>query len=100
MPVAGTYDVTIKTPMGDQKGKLTINPAGDGFSGSVESAMMGTMPIENGTVRGETIAWTMDMKVPMPMNLECEATVTGDAMAGTIKAGMFGTMALSGTRAG
>ena len=100
MSVAGTYDVTIKTPMGDQKGKLTINPAGDGFTGSVTSDMMGSMDIAEGKLSGDTATWTMDMKVPMPMTLECEATVAGDAISGSIKAGMFGSMAMSGTRAG
>jgi hypothetical protein len=99
MSVAGTYDVTIKTPMGDQKGKLTINPAGDGFTGSVTSDMMGSMDIAGGKVAGNTLTWTMDMKVPMPMTLECDATVDGDAITGSIKAGMFGSMALAGTRA-
>jgi len=100
MSVSGTYDVSIKTPMGDQKGKLTVNASGDSFSGNVASDMMGTMDIAGGTVSGNTLTWTMDMKVPMPMTLECEATVDGDAITGTIKAGMFGAMAMSGSRAG
>ena len=100
MPVAGTYDVSIKTPMGDQKGKLTINPAGGGFTGSVASDMMGTMEITDGKVAGDAITWTMDMKVPMPMTLECQATVDGDTIAGAIKAGMFGSMDMTGTRSG
>jgi hypothetical protein len=99
MSVAGTYDVLIKTPMGDQKGKLTVNPSGDSFTGSVTSDMMGSMDIEGGRVSGETLTWTMDMKVPMPMTLEAEATVNGDAISGNVKAGAFGSMALSGTRA-
>ena len=99
MSVAGTYDVTIKTPMGDQKGKLTVNAYGDTFTGSVASDMMGSMEITDGKVAGNTITWTMDMKVPMPMTLEGEATVDGDAISGGVKAGAFGSMALSGTRA-
>ena len=62
--------------------------------------MMGAMDITDGKVSGNTLTWTMDMKVPMPMTLECEATVDGDAITGTIKAGMFGAMAMSGSRAG
>jgi len=100
MSVSGTYDVSIKTPMGDQKGKLTVNASGDSFSGNVASDMMGAMDIAGGTVSGNTLTWTMDMKVPMPMTLECEATVDGDAITGTIKAGMFGAMAMNGARAG
>ena len=99
MSVAGTYDVTIKTPMGDQKGKLTVNVDGDSFSGSVASDMMGGMEIAGGKVDGNRLSWTMDMKVPMPMTLEGDATVDGDAISGAIKAGAFGSMALAGTRA-
>ena len=100
MSVAGTYDVTIKTPMGDQKGKLTVTPNGDAFTGSVASDMMGTMEVADGKIAGDTITWKMDMKVPMPMTLEAEATVDGDAISGSVKAGAFGSMPLSGARAG
>jgi hypothetical protein len=34
------------------------------------------------------------------MTLEGEATVDGDAITGSVKAGAFGSMGLSGTRAG
>jgi hypothetical protein len=99
MSVAGTYDVVIKTPMGDQKGKLTVNPSGDRFTGSVASDMMGSMEVADGKVAGNRITWKMDMKVPMPMTLEGDATIDGDAISGSVKAGAFGSMALSGARA-
>jgi hypothetical protein len=34
----------------------------------------------------------------MPMTLEFEATVAGDAMTGNVKLGAFGNAALSGVR--
>ena len=100
MSIAGTYDVVIKTPMGDQKGKLTVTPSDSGFIGNITSDMMGAMEIPDGKVSGNTLTWTMAMKVPMPMTLEGEATVDGDAITGSVKAGAFGSMGLSGTRAG
>ena len=101
MSVAGTYDVVTKTPMGDQKGKLTVIPASDcsGFTGNI-AGDMGTMEVRNGKIEGNTLSWIMDMKVPMPMELECQATVEGDQLSGSVKAGVFGSMALSGTRSG
>lgn len=99
MSVSGTYDIVTKTPMGDQKGTFVVNADGDSFTGSVSSAMMGTMEVSGGKVSGNTLTWTMDMKVPMPMTLEGTATVDGDAITGDVKAGAFGSMALSGTRA-
>lgn len=99
MSVAGTYDVTIKSPMGDQKGQLTVNVDGGSFTGSVSNAMMGSMEIADGKVSGDSLTWKMDMKVPMPMTLDCEATVDGDAISGKVVAGAFGALALAGTRA-
>ena len=99
MSVAGTYDLVIKTPMGDQKAKFTVTPNGAGFTGSVTSDMMGSMDIADGKVDGNRITWSMDMKVPMPMTLEGDATVDGDAISGSVKAGAFGSMALDGKRA-
>lgn len=98
MSVSGTYDLVIKTPMGDQKATFTVNAAGESFSGNISSDMMGSMDIADGKVAGNTLTWDMAMKVPMPMDLECEATVDGNAISGTVKAGMFGAMEMSGTR--
>ena len=36
MTLAGSYDCVTKTPLGDQKGVLTIEPGeGDSFSGQI-----------------------------------------------------------------
>jgi hypothetical protein len=99
MSVAGTYDIVTKTPMGDQQGKFTVVPDGDGFTGQV-TGPMGSMDVNDGKVDGNKLTWKMDMKVPMPMTLDCSATVDGDAISGEVKAGAFGSMALTGTRAG
>ncbi|MEM1195859.1 MAG: hypothetical protein AAGH57_07120 [Pseudomonadota bacterium] len=99
MSVAGTFNTTVKSPMGDQSGTITITDNGDGtFKGNMAGSM-GAMDIETGTIDGNTIKWSMDMTVPMPMKLDCEATVDGDTLTGTVNAGAFGAMPLSGTRA-
>ncbi|HET9628624.1 MAG TPA: hypothetical protein VFP14_03985 [Novosphingobium sp.] len=97
MGVAGTYEVTVKTPMGDQKGQLTVVPEGDGWSGKLSGAL-GEVPISGGRVNGDTIAWQMGISVPMPLSLDCEATISGDSLSGTVKAGAFGSMAIAGVR--
>lgn len=100
MPVAGTYDCVTKTPLGGQKGVLTVVPGeGDTFTGTI-SGDLGQMDIRDGRISGDTLTWQMKMTMPMPMDLDCAATVTGDALAGTVKAGMFGTMEITGTRRG
>ncbi len=98
MSVAGTYNVTVQSPMGDQAGTFTVVVDGDTFTGSLNGAL-GSMTADNGKVSGNTLTWQMEMKVPMPMTLDCEATVDGDAITGKVTAGMFGSMPLTGTRA-
>ncbi len=97
MSVAGSYDCVVKSPMGDQKSTLTVNVDGDTWSGT-NSGAQGSLDVYEGKVDGNTLTWKMDMKVPMPMTLEGTATVDGDTITGSVKAGMFGSMPMSGTR--
>lgn len=99
MSVAGTYKIVTKTPMGDQSGTFTVNVSGDSFTGGV-AGPMGSMDVRDGKVSGNKLTWKMDMKVPMPMELDCDATVEGDAISGNVRAGAFGSMGMSGTREG
>ena len=101
MSVAGTYDTVVKSPMGDQKDTFTVVPGDDGntFTGSMAGGM-GSMDVKDGKINGNELTWAMDMTVPMPMTLNCKATVDGDQMTGTVNAGAFGDMALTGERQG
>ena len=99
MSVAGTYDTVVKSPMGDQKGTFTVVPDGDSFTGSMAGGM-GSMDVKDGKVNGNELTWAMDMTVPMPMTLNCKAIVDGDQLTGTVNAGAFGDMALTGERQG
>lgn len=99
MALGGTYECVTQTPLGPQKGLLTIVPDGDAFTGNI-TGDLGSMDIAGGAITGNTLRWRMKMTSPMPMDLDCEATVEGDALTGTVKAGMFGTMTLNGTRQG
>jgi len=97
MSVAGQYDCVTKSPMGDQKSVLTVNVDGDSWTGS-NAGQMGSLDITDGKVDGNTLTWTMDMKVPMPMKLDCTATIDGDTLNGTVTAGMFGSFPMTGKR--
>ena len=58
---------------------------------------MGSMDVA-GEVDGDTLTWKQQMTVPMPMTLDCTATVDGDTLTGTVGAGAFGSFPMSGTR--
>jgi len=98
MSVAGSYDCVVKSPMGDQKSVLTVVDNGDGTMSATNVGATGSLDCYDGKIDGNALSWKMDMKVPMPMLLECEATVDGDTLTGGVKAGMFGTSPMSGTR--
>lgn len=95
--VDGAYDCITKSPMGDQQSVLTVISAGDSFQGT-NAGMMGSLDVKNGKVDGNRLTWTMDMTVPMPITLTCEAIVDGDTLTGSVDTGMFGTLSMTGTR--
>lgn len=94
--VDGTYDCTVKSPLGDQKLTLTVTSQGDSFTGQASGAM-GASDVQ-GSVNGDTLAWKQQMTSPMPMTLDISATVDGDTITGSVGAGAFGSFPLSGTR--
>ena len=100
MSVAGTYECLTKTPMGDQTSTFTVTPGADGsFTGS-NAGPMGSLEVLDGKIDGNTLTWRMDMTVPMPLTLNATATIDGDTLTGTINAGAFGDMPMTGTRKG
>ncbi len=98
MAVDGKWNIVIKTPMGDQNGVLTLKQEGDALTGSMDGAS-GNAPIENGKVEGEKLSWQAKVTTPMPITLEFEGTIDGDAISGNVKLGAFGTSTFSGTAA-
>lgn len=99
MALDGVYETTVKSPLGDQKATLTVKTDGATWSGSQVGAM-GSAEIAGGTIDGNTLSWTMNVSVPMPMSLDCKATIDGDTVTGTVTAGAFGSFPLTGSRVG
>ena len=96
--VDGSYNTVTKSPMGDQHAVLTVNSAGNSFTGSF-SGGLGSMQISDGKVDGDKLSWAMDISVPMPMTLTCDVVIDGDNLNGTVTAGAFGSFPITGTRA-
>ena len=95
--VDGERDCVTDTPMGTQPSVLTVRSDGDSFSGS-NAGPLGSLDVIDGRVEGDTLSWTMEMKVPMPMTLAATATVSGDTLTGEINLGAFGVAPMRGTR--
>ena len=95
--IDGQWDTVTQTPMGEQKAVLTITRDGDSFTGT-QAGAMGSVELTDGRIDGNRLTWRMALTKPIAMTLDGEATIDGDTLAGTIKAGMFGKMPLSGKR--
>lgn len=99
MAVEGIYDCVTKTPLGDQASRFSVKADGDRFTGLNEGTL-GSMEVSDGRIDGNRLTWTMDMKAPMPMTLECDAEIDGDRLIGNVRAAGFGAMPMTGTRVG
>jgi len=95
--VDGKWDMTADTPMGKQTFGLTVESDGGSFKGSMSSPM-GAQDV-TGTVSGDTLTFAMQLEQPMKLTLDYSLTVTGDAIAGSVKAGAFGSSNITGKRA-
>lgn len=98
MSAAGTWNITTNTPMGAQKGVLTLEVDGNNLTGNMSGAQ-GSIDLENGQVDGDSVSWHAKITQPMPMTLEFSGTIDGDSISGSVKLGAFGTATFSGERA-
>jgi hypothetical protein len=98
MSFAGNWNIMMKTPMGDREAVLTLAEDGGSLSGTME-ADGNAIDIQDGKVADGRGTWKADLTQPMPITLEFDCGVDGDAIDGTVKLGMFGSSGVSGTRA-
>ena len=96
--VDGTWNTTMNTPMGAQKGTLTLVSSGEELTGKL-AGPQGEIDIVDGKVNGNNATWKAKLTSPMPMTLEFDAEVNGDDIKGNVKLGAFGNATFSGTRA-
>ena len=94
--VAGKWECTIEAPMGAQNFTLLVAREGDSFRGEVMDG--NENKAITGAIDGDTLTWSMDVEKPIRVTLACNATVAGDTLDGKVKAGFFGSYALTGRR--
>ena len=98
MAYNGSWNITMKTPMGDREAKLTLAQDGDGLSGEME-ADGNTTPISNGRVEGDRAKWDVEVTTPMPLTLSFDVADADGGLDGSVQLGMFGTSTVTGSAA-
>ena len=99
MAIDGTWNIVMKTPIGDQQATLALSANGQSVQGTMSSGSMGATTLRDGTTDGKTASWKADISQPMSMTLEFTADIEGDTISGNAKLGMFGNAPFTGTRA-
>ena len=97
MSADGSWNLVIKSPMGDQTSTLTLQAEGATLTGSMSGAN-GASTVENGRAEGDQLSWTAKITNPMPLTLEFSGKVSGDSLAGSVNLGAFGSAPFSGAR--
>lgn len=97
MTVAGTWNLTIATPIGKQLATLEITEHDTGLRG-VARAQPADIELVGLTLTGDRLTWAQSITRPMRLNLTFDVTVHGDDMIGTSKAGRLPTSTVTGLR--
>lgn len=98
MSVDGNWNMTLSTPMGERTAQLTLKSSGSALTGT-QSGEQGSAEITDGKVDGNKVSWKVAIVNPMPLTLEFNGTVDGDAMKGDMGVGFMGSFPFTGTRA-
>lgn len=96
--VAGEWDGEVHTPGGIRNVKLLFQVSGDKLSGVVQRAT-DTVPL-TGTIKADTVTFTYTVIYNSnPLEITITATLSGDAMQGTVSFGGLAEDVFSAKRA-
>ena len=96
--IDGDWDVTVNSPMGAQKIKVSVKAEGSALTGSLSGAM-GSTPISNGTSNGDDFSFDARITEPFAVSITVTGEVAGDEIKGTVKTQGFGSFPMKGVRA-
>lgn len=89
--VSGVWELTSESPRGSNTRDMTIAQDGTKLTVTMQSRR-GEEVVYEGSVSGSEIEWSMTRETPRgEMTIVYKGTVNGDAMAGTVQFGNFGS---------
>jgi hypothetical protein len=95
--VEGKWNITLKTPMGDKSGVLSLSVAGDALTGSLSDAEHHVV-LSDGKVQGNRLSWSAKITKPMNLKFKFTALVEENRISGSARH-LLGTATFTGTRA-
>ena len=95
--ITGTWDVTIKTPVGSLAVVYDFSERDGTLAGSA-TGKDEAVPLRDIVVDGQRITWRQSVTKPMRLNLDFDVTVSGDRLTGHSRAGRLPRSAVTGER--
>ncbi|WP_458682570.1 hypothetical protein [Prescottella equi] len=97
MPVEGTWNLSISTPIGKMKAVVELRRHDGVLTGTAHSAEE-EVPLKDVFLDGDRLTWKQAITKPMRLNLAFDVTVDGDTLRGTSKAGRLPSSKVTGER--
>ena len=93
----GTWDVTIKTPIGSLAVTHVFTESGGALCGS--ATLRGdTVPLQDVAVTADRATWRQSVTKPMRLNLDFDVVIDGDRLTGHSCAGRLPRSEVNGVR--
>ncbi|MER5949573.1 hypothetical protein ABT127_26325 [Streptomyces sp. NPDC001904] len=97
MNVAGTWDLTVSTPIGTLQAVLELHDK-DGELTGVAHGAGEEVALTDVALDGDRLSWRQAVTRPLRLNLAFAVTVEGDTLAGTSRAGRLPASKVTGSR--
>ena len=97
---AGTWAYTIESPQGANSGTVKITKEGDAYTGTIiNSRMQKETPLKKIQVNGNELSFSYEASFgPNTNEVTVKGVITGDAFAGAMTVGQFGSFPMTAKR--
>ncbi len=97
MALTGSWNISMKSPIGEQKAILELVETGAALTGTLASGG-DSNAIDDGAVEGPSVRWAVKITKPMPLTLSFAGKAEGDEITGEVKFGGFGSGAFKAVK--
>jgi imidazolonepropionase-like amidohydrolase len=96
--IAGTWDITVTSPQGENRASMTVTQSGATLDGTMATEV-GTVQVTDGRVTGQRVTFSVAVPISgQTTTIVFRGTVDGNRMTGTADMGALGTATFTGER--
>ena len=96
--VAGTWDITVTSPQGENRASMTVTQSGATLEGTMATEM-GTVQVTDGRITGQRVTFSITLPISgQTTTIVFRGTVDGNRMTGTADLGAMGNATFTGER--